>query len=235
MTSKIESIKDKDQVGQLLSVNASLSSDAQSKILDIVAQSGAILKAHFAFLDCHSTHMLRFNHIGRMHSECDYLASLLVEQAGIDPDAETPLKVLAAESAGMFLGSSVAELCVVNKKNRFKKLVLARCGLVDRRPQVDAGFTLGKINPGNRVVVVSDISRTGASVENMVKIVRRHKATVEVVLLFATCNDAEHEQRMVDLGVNSYRLAELKLETSQKDKCPGCYSGANIEPVSMLI
>ncbi len=223
----IARITDRDQVESL--VKTDLPPEDKAKVLDIITNSHAILEGHFAFRDCHSQHLFRFRSI----CDFDYFAQLLVEQAGIDPDEETPLKVISPESAGFLLSHDIARMFVCNKNNAFKKLVLARVDFMDRKP-VDS-FVLGKINPGNCVVVVNDIDRTGESLDRMIKTVRRHDAKVEAVLVFAVCNEAEHKRRMKDLGVKSYYLAEFNLQTSDKDNCKMCENGVDVDPVSTLV
>lgn len=239
MVAKIRPIKDRDQVEQL--VNIDLYSESKAKVIDIIAESRAILDGHFSFGDYHSQYFLRFRAIGNssLHrrENCNYLAKLLVEQTRINPDEDTPLRVLSPSSSGFFLAHAVAKMFVHDEDNAFKKLVLTQLGYMDRRP-VDGGSFVsgsGNINPGNRVVVVNDIDHTGESIDRLIKMARRREATVEAVLVFATCNNAQFKQRMVDLGVKAYSLVEFDLKTYEKDKCPLCDEGLDVEPASTLV
>ena len=232
----ISKINDKDRVRQL--VNIDLPPASKTKVLDIITESGAILDGHFSFGECHSQHFLRFRAIGNSSKHpaeyCGYLASLLVKSANINTDSEVPLKILSAESAGFFLGNAIAKLFGGNIKNKFRNHVVASVD-VWRKPSVSGNLCSGQINPGDRVVVVSDVDRTGESMDRLIKLARRKFATVDTAMVFAVCNDGEYMRRMIDMGVKPYRLVEFKLQTHQKDNCPLCQSGVQLLPASEFV
>jgi len=226
-------IRDRDQVRQL--VNIDLPSASKTKVLEIITESGAILDGHFSFRDHHSQHFLRFRGIGNSSREyCDYLASLLIKVAGAKEDKNIPLKILSAESAGFFLGHAIAKLFGGNMENKWGNHVVTPVDLY-RKPCIGGYLRSGQINPGDRVVVVSDVDHTGESLDRLIKLARRRFAIVDTAMVFATCNDGEYVRRMIDMGVKPHLLVEFKLEMHKKENCPLCQSGVQMLPASEFV
>lgn len=88
-----------------------------------------------------------------------------------------------------------------------------------------------EVRPGTRVVVVEDVTTTGGSVREIIRLVREHQG--HVVGVGAILNRSPGQ---IDLGVPLHALALLALQNYQPDACPLCAQGSQpVKPGSRQI
>ncbi len=212
---------DWDTVQELIRV--AYSSSIERMMREIIFDSGVILDDHFVFDDrdsglnknlCHSQHLLRFRVLGRQAFICGELARVLLSCSEMKLDGH---KVLTPEMSGFFLGHSVSQL--IKPDDGKIHVVVKACDQLKVVQDYSAPFRSGEISPGDEVVVVNDVDRTGSALDRLVKIVRQFKGEVNKVLVFATWNYEDFQKRMAALGVKGYALIEFRAESWTRDKC----------------
>jgi orotate phosphoribosyltransferase len=79
------------------------------------------------------------------------------------------------------------------------------------------------IAPGERVLIVDDITTTGGSLREMLDEVNRHQGQVVAIAVLVL-----REARPVDLGVPVFPLLRLDIPTYDPANCPMCARGIPI-------
>lgn len=140
-------------------------------IHDALARSGALLRGHFGLQGGrHTEYFIRFRALSREPDLLEPIVDHLLAAVAL-PDAP---HVLVPESAGFFLGDSIA-------RRLGAPLAVARTDLT-RRPA--RALLHGELPAGAQVVVVNDVVTTGASLEPLLDLVADRGATVAAALVF---------------------------------------------------
>jgi orotate phosphoribosyltransferase len=172
----------------------------QDEVLQVFRKSGALLEGHF---------ILRSG----LHSRQFFQCALALQQM---PDVERLGAALAGKvrtleattvvspaMGGLVIGQEVARqlgvrFIFVEKEDG--KLVLRR------------GF---KISPGEKILVVEDVVTKGGRVQETLDIVKSHAGSAVGVAMVVDRSNGE-----VNLGVPTFSLLALKVETFAPDKLP---------------
>jgi orotate phosphoribosyltransferase len=91
---------------------------------------------------------------------------------------------------------------------------------VDGRMTLRRGFTL---EPGQRVLVVEDVTTTGGSVREVLEVVRAHGATP--IGVGAIVNRSGRRNPFEEEGLPFWCLAEVEATSWAPNECPLCASG----------
>ncbi len=202
-------VTDRDAIRKLVAIDPKVEA---APIVDLLAETGAILEGHFALPGGdHTRNFIRFRQIGRDDDRAAFVAGRLLHAAGIEARGQ---QVLAPESAGFLLGHAVS------------KLVGGECVIVAiddaRLPTGEARF--GELREGSEVLVVNDVVSTGATLVPMIEHVKRRGARVEAVLLFAVLRPTLFVQRINGLGLAGARLVDCVWDVHRAgaETCPMC-------------
>ncbi len=172
----------------------------QTEALALFRQAGALLEGHF---------VLRSGLHSRQYFQCALALQDMptVERFGRaladQVRASQPATVIAPALGGLVIGQEVARQLRVRfifTEKEEGKLALRR------------GF---KIAPDERVLVVEDVVTKGGRVQETIDIVRAHKGQVVGVAMLV-----DRSNGTVDLGVPTYSLLRLTVETFEPDKLP---------------
>jgi orotate phosphoribosyltransferase len=182
----------------------------ETRIREILRRSRPVLRGHFALqAGDHSNYFLRFTQIGREAEHVDALAQMLLSD---DAKTKESNLVLVPESAGFFLGASVA---------RSLGAALAVAQIDDLRCPRKA-LRHGAIAQGDRVLLVNDVITTGKSLEPLLQLVRDCGAAVARILTFA-CTDPKRARLFRNkIGVDVRWLATCAWSTNKPEVCEGC-------------
>ena len=177
----------------------------QEEVLDIYAETGALLKGHFLLSS-------------GLHSD-RYLQSALVLQK---PDIATRL---CAALAKLFDGQRISVVIAPALGGVFVSHETARALGVRAifAERVDGALTLRRgfsIEPGERVLVVEDVITTGKSTRETIEVVNR---TGGVVVAAGSLVDRSGGK--ADIGVPYRSLVTLEVPTYAPDACPMCKAG----------
>lgn len=177
----------------------------QDEALQIFRNTGALLEGHFVLRSgLHSRQFFQCAIALQQMPTVEKLGAALTEK--VRPLAATT--VLAPAMGGLVIGQEVARqlgarFIFVEKEDG--KLALRR------------GF---KISQGERILVVEDVVTKGGRAQEAIDIVRAHGG---VVLGLAMLVDRSNG--MVDLGVPTHRLIQLKVEAFEPDRLPADLAG----------
>jgi len=208
-------ISTSEQVARLVTVDAN---DAtQGAILQVLAQSRALLSGHFALhRGRHSTTALRFRGIGSDAVFMRTVVDALVEQ--VPEDVEQALagaKLLTPESSGFFLGRALAA--------RYRAShVIAQTDL--RRLPMKT-LLAGTIRPNDRVVLVNDVASTGTSLDALRQLVAERGGLAVAVLLFGVVGSAAVTEYCARWQLPAHWLVTARWDTFAPELCPGCKAG----------
>lgn len=192
-----------EQLKALVRVRAN-HKNAESDILGMLVESGAVLQGHFRLESGqHSGILLRFESVTGLRKNVESIAGKLIadlKQDRIGFDA-----VLMQEQAGRSLGEKIA--------TRLGKRMIFVETDEHNRP------TMKLINDttlyrGDRVLIVSDLSTSGSGLRTMTKLVRQKKGAPVAVALFAARNKDEMSAFEHEEHVKVYALADLAFEGS---------------------
>jgi len=177
-----------------------------AQVAKLLSTDGALRDGHFRLLSgLHTDVFLAFSAIAADTANLDAISSWL----GPTVDAWAPDAVLAPSTAGVGLAATLA-------RRISAPLHLATVG-PDGRPS----DLLGSAPPSSaRVLVVNDVSTTGAAIGALAGIARSHGADVVGAAWFASRGDA-----FVDLGLRTAHVVDVNLEAFAGDDCPQCASG----------
>lgn len=168
--------------------------------LNLFKSTGALLEGHF---------ILRSGLHSRQFFQCAIALQQMpvVEQFGAAlAEKVRPAKietVIAPAMGGLVIGQEVAR----QLKCRFIFAEKEEGKLVLRR-----GF---KINPGEAILVVEDVVTQGGRVKETIDIVRGHQGAVAAV-----CMLVDRSQGLVELGVPTFSLIKMKVETFPANELP---------------
>jgi orotate phosphoribosyltransferase len=211
-----------EQVVRLVAVDANEAT--QDAILQVLAQSRALLTGHFALhRGRHSTHALRFRGIGRDPARVRLVVEALVARM---PDCvEHPLagaKLLTPESSGFFLGRALA--------TRYRApLVVAQ---TDLRRLPTKTLLSGAIQPNDRVVLVNDVASTGTSLDVLRQLVAERGGLAVAVVLFGAVGGAAVAEYCARWQLPAHWLVTARWETYAPEVCPGCKAGEPLTSVA---
>jgi orotate phosphoribosyltransferase len=185
--------------------------EGASGIVEMMEASGALLSGHFELASgLHSGRYIqcallledpgRAERVGRM------LASVLRRTIGDEPE----MLIVSPALGGMIIGHEVAR--ALGTRHIFAERTGGRMSL--RR-----GF---RIERGERVVVVEDVTTTGGSIKEVMEVVSVAGGTVVGVGLIV------NRARDLDLGVPVAFLLRGEIENHEPGDCPLCRSGVEL-------
>lgn len=199
----VERISTIDEVRSLVQVLEPFA-DEQERLFEMIAESGCLLKGHFALLSGqHSSYFLEFRGFASLRSNVDFAVSLLNQRLQELPDFEV---LLAPETAGSILARGLAE-----KLEMLSGPVIVPTDQLGRPvPELEPGA----LAEGKKVLVVNDLVTAGRGLQGLVHCVRQAKAKVVGVALFANRNPEGplaaiesadfREIRVIDLDVDHF-------------------------------
>jgi len=172
----------------------------QNDVLQVFRDTGALLEGHF---------VLRSGLHSRQFFQCALALQQMpvVERLGAALAAKVAslgaVTVIAPAMGGLVIGQEMARQLRVRfifAEKEEGKLVLRR------------GF---KIAPGEKLLVVEDVVTKGGRVQETMDIVRAHGGTVAGVAMVV-----DRSNGTVDLGVPTFSLLKMNVETFAPDKLP---------------
>ncbi len=197
----VESIRSKEELKPLVHIRDACKY-VEDEILDIIVSSGAVLKGHFILeAGLHSSHFFRFTNVAGNRENIKFIADCLITQ--LRNDRVSFDAVLMQEAAGRSLGETIAN-------NRNKRKIFVETD--DRNRPTMSLINESTLYRGDRVLLVSDLSTTGAGLRTMVSLVRQKKATPVAVAVFATRNKEAMSKFEAKEHLKVYTLADLAFE-----------------------
>lgn len=176
----------------------------ENEILDMFVASGALLQGHFKLESGqHSSLFTRFADIAGNSLFARKIAERLIDE--LKRDGVVIDSVLTQESAGRVIGDLIA-----NKLG--KRIVVVETDDHNRPTTNIVNETT--LYPGDNVLIVIDLAKTGSSLRTMVSLVRNKKAQPCAIAIFATRNKealSEFERRE---SIKIYALVDLALGES---------------------
>jgi orotate phosphoribosyltransferase len=172
----------------------------ESEALEIFKATGALLDGHF---------ILRSGLHSRQFFQCAIALQQMpiVEKLGAALAEKVrhlaPVTVISPAMGGLVIGQEVARqlgLRFIFAEKEEGKLVLRR------------GF---KIAPQEKILVVEDVMTKGGRVQEAIDIVRTHNGLVTAVAMVV-----DRSSGTVNLGVPTFSLIKLNVETFHPDKLP---------------
>lgn len=201
---------DKASVGSLIHAREP---ERQSHLVDLVAESGAVLDSHFVLASgVHSRYFLRFRSLGSDASRTQRVADeVLRSSASMFND----VTLVAPESAGFFLAEALkrktgAPMAVVSTDARRRPSFQSRPG----KP----------LTSGDRVVLVNDVATSGGSLRLLRDYVERSGASVVGTVVFAVLG-ANARELLSAWGLPAVWLIEPRWPTYEPGECPLCQAG----------
>jgi orotate phosphoribosyltransferase len=179
-----------------------------------LAERGALLEGHFRLSS--GRHSDRFVQKFRILEDPSLVEPVARALAQAFADRK-PTIVVSAAVGGIVLGYEVA------RQFGIKAIFVEK---ETGTPTLRRGFTLGA---GDRALVVEDVVTTGASVKEVIDVVRSAGADVIGV-------GAIVMRSPVDFGVPARALLELPMTSFTPDECPQCKAGqAIVDPGSRRV
>lgn len=185
-----------------------------SEIEKLLKSVDAWLTGHFLLSSgLHSDQYIQCQRIMQFPRHGAILAEALAErvlQAGLRPQAVV----------GPALGAVHWELYVAQALDKKLKAEPIR-GIFAERPEGAFEIRRGiELNPGEKVLVVEDVTTTGGSAKQVVELVRRLGA--EPIAVAAVI---DRSAGAATFDVPFLSLIELKLQVHEADRCPLCKQG----------
>jgi orotate phosphoribosyltransferase len=177
----------------------------QNQILQLFRDNGALLNGHFELSSgLHSAQYLQC----ALLLQHPPVAALLSEELSRKFEDENVGVVVAPAIGGIILAYEVAR--ALGARSLF-------CERKNGKMTLRRGF---KLKTSERVLIVEDVITTGASVKEIVQIVRRSKAELTGigVLVDRSCKEK-------DFGARYERLVKLDIKDFPPDQCPLCKQG----------
>lgn len=181
------------------------SSSLETQFQQLAIATGALQTGHFRLASgLHSSRFFRCIKLFQRPTEVQFLFDALAKQFNEEIDS-----VLGANEAGSILAFEVAKRLGVN-------VAIAR--QKDHQYHLVDGFTF---NPSERVLIVDDITTTGGTAKQLIKIVRAARAEPIGVGLIATKGLFQ-----IDLSCPVKVLISLQnMDAMAVDTCPLCQQG----------
>ncbi len=172
----------------------------ETEALNLFKSTGALLEGHFVLRSgLHSRQYFQCAIALQQMPDVERFGAALAEKVR----SQNIQTVIAPAMGGLVIGQEVAR----QLKCRFIFAEKEEGKLVLRR-----GF---KISPGERMLIVEDVVTQGGRVQETLAIVRAHQG-----LPVAVCMLVDRSQGKVDLGVPTYSLMKMKVETFAPDQLP---------------
>jgi orotate phosphoribosyltransferase len=180
----------------------------QDEVLDLFAQSGALLEGHFRLSSgLHSNRYLQCALVLQNPRQAAMLGEALAKRLGAVNGS--PDFVIAPALGGILVAHEVARAAGVR-------------GLFAERQegilQLRRGF---QIKPGEKCYVVEDVVTTGGSTRETMEVVTRAGGSV-----IAAGSLIDRSGGRTDLGVPRVALAVLDIPSFSPDACPLCKAGS---------
>lgn len=193
----------------------------KERVLEVLRERRALLTGHFGLnTGEHTDTALRFRAIGNDHDSLTDIARLASSVARLDWQGKV---LLCPDSAGFFLARGIEKLhaletCVVQ---------------TDLRRLPTATIIKGHIKPGDNVVIVNDVVRTGSSIDPMRQLVSQQGATLVGVVVFAQLDAPRFEQYCSALGIVGCSLVNGVWPTFvPNETCDRCKLGEPLIPIA---
>ncbi len=188
----------------------------QKDIMRIFEETVALLKGHFELSS--GLHSGQYLQCALVLQHPEHAASLCGEIAGRFKE-DGPNVVVGPALGGIVVSYEVAGALGVRSifcERRDGKMTLRR------------GFSVGR---NDRVLVVEDVITTGASVKEIIEIMRGARA--EVIGAAAIC---DRSSGPIDFGVRFESLIKLDIQNFSPEDCPLCKEGVAIQkPGSKMV
>lgn len=179
----------------------------QEQVLEACRKSGAMLEGHFQLTS--GRHSDRYFQCALLL--CDPLRAGEMARALALRIEDTPDVVVGPAMGAVVWSHEVAR--ALERNSLFTERV-------DGRMTLRRGFAL---EPGQRVLVVEDVTTTGGSVREVLEVVRAHGATP--IGIGAIVNRSGRKNPFEDEGLPFWCLAEVEATSWTPDECPLCASG----------
>lgn len=182
------------------------SADLASRIAD----SGALIRGHFRLQSgAHAPYFLRVGQLALRAENADAIAAAWI--ANEQAVASRGLVILAAETSPRYLAEALSE-----------RLAAPRAlAAVDGQRRPTRQLRDGSLAEAARVLIVTDVVSTGASIEPLVQLAREHTRRVSVVAVAAQ-GSMPLEAVEARLGVPSSALARARWQTASDGECALC-------------
>lgn len=176
----------------------------QEQVLEACRRSGAMLEGHFLLSS------------GRHSDRYFQCALLLADPLRADELART-LAMRVEDRPDVVLGPAMGAVVWSQVVGRAVERPALFCERVDGRFELRRGF---QIDPGQRVLVVEDVTTTGGSVREVLELVRGLGA--EPIGVAAIVNRSGQRNPFEGDGVPFWALAEIEVTSWTADSCPLC-------------
>ncbi|MFQ6618567.1 MAG: orotate phosphoribosyltransferase [Fidelibacterota bacterium] len=180
----------------------------EREIREIFQRTGAILEGHFLLTS--GRHSSIYIDKFRVLQHPLYTAKLCQELAERFSGIEIDL-VAGPAAGGIILAYEMARILEV--RGIF-------CERVDGKLIFKRDFEIG---PGNKVLVVEDVSTTGGSVREVIDSVRLKGAEVAGVGILV-----DRSEEGLDFGVKTEKLLRIKIPTCRPEDCSMCEEGIGL-------
>lgn len=211
-------VTDKRPLEQLI---VSSQQENAGRLLEILQESGAVLKGHFA-LDAarHAPYFIRFSQIGWRQTLVDEIAERLLEAAEY---ARGEATIVCAETSAIFLARALG------RKTGNPVAVTA----VDANRQPTATLRTGTIADDRPILVVSDVITTGRSLLPLLSL-RASPRDILGIVSFAVLAAPRFERFARAHRLSSVWLmaAGWQLHPPTERTCADCAAGLPILPAS---
>lgn len=182
---------------------------AQSEARHLLAELGVVRRGHFV-------------RVSGRHSDAYVQCARAFERAS---QSEVICRELARKFQGSdaqaVLSAAVGGLILCYEVSRAMNLPCLYCERVDGAMTLRRGF---RLEPGTRVLIVEDEVTTGASVREMVEIVRALGGEVVGIGCVVDKTDGK-----VDFGLPYQPIISIKVENYAKSDCPMCLRGQPVD------
>ena len=231
----MESIVSLSEVAKLVIVNPKYSY-CQQEIIEIIADSGAILKGHFALLsERHSEYFFRFSKISRRPEYIALLSTFLGREVvnhlkeGIVDRIDA---IFGPETAGSALVRELTRLLCSGDlgKKVNAEAIIAKTDKNKRITSVINGVDLKK---DNRIVLANDLTTTGSGIRALVSLASGYDARVVGLCLIGTRRNAKELVEELKTKLEFVEiLVDFKFQEYEPGNCLLCSSEESEELVS---
>lgn len=186
---------------------------SKDKVITIFKETGALLEGHFVLTSgLHSASYFQCAKVFQYPWHAEFLCQ---EIAAHFKDARIDT-VVSPAVGGIVTGQETARLLGV------RSIFTER---VDGRMTLRRGF---EVRPGERILVVEDVTTTGGSVKEVIETMKRAGAVV-----IAVAAVVDRSGGSVGFDVPYFSLLQMDVETHSPEACPLCASGSQaIKPGS---